>query len=1533
MKLLLVGQTKIDQFILPETIDGNYWFKIKDENGKIKDFANIDSKNEQWLIHKNEYLTLYQNNQEVSELYLNLYQVYIVKFRETIMVLYTLPTYETNYTYVKIKKPIIIIGSSSNCDIAYENDFISEIHTKLYQKEGKWYVENFGNKISTFLNEQSIRMKELKIGDTLFISGIYLIFMGSFCVITNPLNKLKISSVAFQKMEQSTYTYQNTEVPDLAELELYHENDYYQYTPRLRSRIEPKVVEIDDPPSSQIAEEMPLFYTLAPMLLMSMTSMVSGGMAIFRLASGEITFFNALPSLIMCIAMMGSAFIFPIITKRYNKKRQRQREELRQKKYSEYLEEKRKELDEIVREQTQILNENLISLESCYSLIENKKRIIWERKPKDDDFLTIRLGIGEVPLQLQLNYSKEKFTLQSDNLKEKVSHLTKHYRMLRDVPMPFNIGEKYIHAILGDRELSKQFILGLILQLVTFHSFVNLKLIFLLNDENKELFQFVKNLPHTWSNDKSIRFYATSLDEMKNVSLFLETIYTGRKTSLEESEQKESSFRSFEPYYQIITDDFRTVKNLGIINNILEDNQNYGFGISILASRLNELPNECKAYLYIDKTNSGYFENNLTTQNQKVFQIDSFPNLNMYQLSKTLANIPMKLESAESSLPKMITFLELYQAGKVEQLNILNRWKNSNPMTSLAAPIGVYPNGETFELDLHEKSHGPHGLIAGSTGSGKSEFIITYILSMAINYHPNEVQFVLIDYKGGGLAGAFENKETGFRLPHLAGTITNLDTVEMKRSLASIQSELRRRQQKFNEARDSLNESTIDIYKYQRLFRQGLVKEPISHLFIISDEFAELKSQQPEFMSQLISTARIGRSLGVHLILATQKPSGVVNDQIWSNSKFKVCLKVQDKSDSMEVIKRPDAAEIKETGRFYLQVGYNEYFALGQSAWAGAKYIPVDKPRKRLDDSISIVNQIGYVEKSLNDVVTKVTIEDLGEQITNVMSLLIATAKKVDVQAKKLWLDAIPELITLIDLRTKYNPQIIPYQIEPMIGEYDDPNNQRQELLKLNLTEDGNTIIYGMSGSGKENLLQTILYDTMVTHKPNEVNFYLIDFGAETLKVFRKFPHVGDVVTMDETEKLNNLFRMLLKELEIRKELFVDYGGTYQNYCKQSGFTVPQIIVMINNFEVFQENFENTGLTDTLIKLSRSSSKYGITFILTATALNSVRYKLSQNYPNVLSLRLTNKGDYSSIFGRTDGIEPSDYFGRGLVKLEGIYEFQTAFIAPSEELNETIKVTAQKLMNAYPDKAKAVPILPDKVTYDLLKNEITDLSTLPIGVEKESLNIAKYPLEHNLGHLFITKYLNNIENFYGELLKILSNYGINVILDGESIIDATKIGDATLETNDFKSMIAKLNADVNYRMQNEMENTRPIICVMIGMKRIFESLDSEGKEILKRMMTNMSTYKKYYKIIFLDTPENIKCVEYESWFKSCIDTNSGVWIGTGIDNQFLINLNNTTKEMRSEIPSNFGYIIIRGTAKQIKLIEESESIHNMETLI
>lgn len=188
-----------------------------------------------------------------------------------------------------------------------------------------------------------------------------------------------------------------------------------------------------------------------------------------------------------------------------------------------------------------------------------------------------------------------------------------------------------------------------------------------------------------------------------------------------------------------------------------------------------------------------------------------------------------------------------------------------------------------------------------------------------------DVGFVIIDFKGGGMANQFKD------LPHMMGAITNIDGREINRSLLSIKAELVKRQSLFAQA------GVNHINDYIKLFKKGAVEQPLPHLIIIVDEFAELKAEFPDFMKELISAARIGRTLGVHLILATQKPAGVVDAQIWSNSKFKLCLKVQTKEDSNEVIKTPLAAEIVEPGRAYFQVGNNEIFELFQSAYSGVK--------------------------------------------------------------------------------------------------------------------------------------------------------------------------------------------------------------------------------------------------------------------------------------------------------------------------------------------------------------------------------------------------------------------------------------------------------------------------------------------------------------------------------------------------------------------------------------------------------------------
>lgn len=1524
MLVTLIGRNSIHRIVLPQTPIGNYW--LSDKTGPIeKRLVNIEGKEGNWQvisnnnvkIINNKYINIFNDdirikNENVEEgiidkIILKEYGMYCVCLGQSkeIFILYCAPVYEKNFEHLSVKNTNeILIGSGSENNIIYNNALVAKTHARIMLEQGNWVLQNYDSRFGSIVNNKPIFRENVRLqnGDTIFIMGLKIIIMGRKLIINNPMGLVKYTSNLEPINQPEIIPVEDDQGQEDEVVELYKESDYYSRAPRITNVIERKKIKIDPPPSSPDKDEMPMALMLGSTLSMGVVMLVSGFQSVGGLINKTTTIAEAWPALLTTVIMLIGMLLIPILNTRYQKKQKVKYEERRQKRYKRYINSKIEIIDHIMTKQRSILFENYLPTEDCANIISSRDSRLWERKIEDKDFLTVRLGKGDEPLDIEIEYPEESFTMDDDNLVEILKTLGNKSKTLKDAPITLSFIEKQISAIVSKNdEIERKFLQDLLIQLVTFQSYDDFKLVFFLKKDKQKLFDYVKILPHVWDNTKQIRFFADDLTDMKEISKYLEEDFNNRLQYASD----DIDYKSFSPYYLIITDNYKEIENVKIISEILKTKQNIGFGLICLANNLVQLPNECKTFVVLEENSGMILESEMSQEQKKQFVFDNSTTFNINRLFTKLANIPIKYTAgSKQMLPNSFTFLEMYDVGRIEQLNILERWKKNDSTMTLSVPIGVDSAGSLIPLDIHEKYHGPHGLIAGSTGSGKSEFIITYILSLALNYHPDDVALVLIDYKGGGLAGAFKKKDVV--LPHLVGTITNIDKVGLQRSLDSIQSELRRRQIMFNEARNLTDESTIDIYKYQKLYHEGIVKEPIPHLLIICDEFAELKQQQEEFMDELISVARIGRSLGVHLILATQKPAGIVNDQIRSNSKFGICLKVQDSSDSMDVIKKPDAANLKKAGQFYINVGNDEFFALGQSGWSGAPYIPADTTKKEVDNSIEFISNIGAVVKKVDDYRPKVG-NSLGDQLTNIVKYMSDIAEQENIKSRQLWLDNIPADIYLEETKEKYKVKVENNIISPVIGEYDDPFNQRQGVVKFNLSKDGNIIIYGNAESGKESLLSTLIYETMTTHSPEEVNMYILDFGSEALKIFKNSPHVGDVVFANDEEKIKRLLDMLKKEMVIRKEILSEYNGDYKQYLKMASKPMPMIVIIMNNYEVFSENYLDT-YEDTFQALTREGLKYGLVFIMTASTFSDVRYRLSQNFKEQLTLQLNNDDDYFNIFDRIGKKRPSHLFGRGLIKIEdGIYEFQTARICNTEDWNSKIGNTIDKLQEEYSARAKHIPVVPKRISLDDVKADLKDITSVPVGISNKTLETVTWDFKKNFGTMITCKSVQDITDFFTNVideLNRLEDVDLNVF-DSERIIQMKK-GEAVEKYKEFLLKMAS------------KDNGKHKICVFIGVDKFINELD-ETEDEFGRLISEMEE-KENYSFVIIENANKIKNHEYDSWFKDYVSKDDGIWVGSGIEDQYLINILSDRRELVNNCNISFGYVMKQGNANMVKLL-------------
>lgn len=1283
---------------LPKTAEGFFRFPNCPELA----FLSISAKSGRWVaVCKNPAFFQDVPISQSYEIPLSDGQLLKISFEEKTYFLYVEKVFKEfrlfkNYHFPSHTK--IKIGNNSNNDIYYINPYISSVHAVISHDSGYWELQNNSNYHGVFVNgKRALESTPLSIGDLIFIMGLKFIIGPNFLSISSGSGKITINHNALSPLATPTHTgYSNYYNQDSSE----EKNRYFNRYPRKHFELEHKTISVDGPPMSMAKNQMPLVLRMGGSMVMSGAAAMAGN-----------------------YTMLLSSVLFPFLSSKYTEQQRQEYEKLRLRKYTEYLEAKKAEISSACASEQKALNQMFPLPEDFCSPVQKKSRL-WERRPTDNDFLQLRLGTGQRPLSAEFEYPEKRFELDSDDLEDKMYQLVEKTYFVQNAPILLSLIDTPVSGILGSRKVVLAYVLRMAIQTAFFHSYDEVKMIFLVSEEELEYLKELRYLPHVWDDLRTIRLIATNDAEAYAIGDYIKSQTEEENTGSQSDLQRILKKR---PYYVIFALEKKLLDGHEVIKDIIQSDEN--IGVSVIAA-FDELPKEAKKIILLKSDGKNIYRDLTANGGDDIsFSADQWNNDKFRELARTLANTSLKAATQVQEMPKMVTFLDMFQAGRLEQLNPLKRWRENNPVASLATPVGVGADGSLFTLDLHEKRQGPHGLVAGMTGSGKSEFIITYILSMAVNYHPDEVAFVLIDYKGGGLAGAFENPHTGVRLPHLAGTITNLDGASIQRSMISIESELIRRQKVFNEVKSTVNEGTMDIYAYQKLYRAGKVSEPMPHLFIISDEFAELKQQQPEFMASLISAARIGRSLGIHLILATQKPSGIVDDQIRSNTKFRVCLRVQERSDSMDMLKRPEAAELTDTGRFYLQVGYNEYFALGQSAWCGAPYEPQDKITVQHDDSLEFIDTTGQVIAKARSTPRKTS--SGMTQIVAVVKYLSDLAASQGISSRQLCLPELPKSLDFNTFQRENGKEDNAMSI--CLGLLDDPENQQQFPLKVDFGNCQNLLITGSKSSGKTVMAQNILYALSKKLSPQDFNFYVLDYSSRLMKLFKPLPHCGAVLCEEDSDSLDEFFKLINLLVAERKRIFSELEvDSFEAALSKKH--LPLVLVVIDNISGLNSSKSGEAHSYKLHNYMKNSANYGIKYVVTCSHMNEVPSRIRTELPARICLHVKDKYDYNELLGCKVSYLPPELPGRGLYKTdERALEFQGSLIQAAEDdkgRTAYVKSTVEALCSYYKGKAEArhMPVISENATYQDFCRQFSR-GRIPLGYSRQNNKPVALPLK------------------------------------------------------------------------------------------------------------------------------------------------------------------------------------------------------------
>ncbi|WP_052366813.1 FtsK/SpoIIIE domain-containing protein [Paraoerskovia marina] len=858
---------------------------------------------------------------------------------------------------------------------------------------------------------------------------------------------------------------------------------------------------------------------------------------------------------------------------------------------------------------------------------------LWSRRPEHWNFLLVRLGTGTMPSRCTVD---EPSTIDEKVFADAVAEVLEPHRTLTAVPVVESLPDAGAIGVAGDDRAVGPTLDALVVQLTALHSPAEVAVAALVAPERAADLQWLTWLPHTGGPHGPLTVPQLA-DEPRSADALvddLERLIAQRMpsggprrrgelgvddTALDRGGDVGTSSGSRRdqvclPAVVLVVTEGAPTDRARLVQ-IAERGPDAGVFVLWVAPTVEALPAACRTYVECgDRPRAGLVRSGVRVDDLVPERTGPAEAVEYARRMAPVEDAGCVVEDA-TDLPRSVSLLDLLGPETAEDPTVISgRWDENRPglgrARRLTAVVGS-AGREPAVLDL--RADGPHALVGGTSGAGKSEFLQAWVLGLATAVGPDDVTFLFVDYKGGS---AFAECT---RLPHCVGLVTDLTPRLVQRALTSLRAEIVHREQLLHRA------GAKDLVELER---RGDGTAPPA-LVIVVDEFAALVGEVPEFVDGMVDIAQRGRSLGIHLILATQRPAGVVRDNLRANTALRVALRMADPADSTDVVGVPDAAHLDPAtpGRAVLSTGPGRTRGF-QAAYAGGwtRRTPerdgVEVATRRLGTPVPWERP-------------HVAIPDADPGDTDLQRLVAVARTAFDRTGRAVprrpWVAELPDVVALADLGPASRDALV-------VGLADHPDRQVQEPALFLPAVDGHLVVLGTGGSGRSTVLRTVAASAA---SGPETHVYVLDAAAGDLRPLERLDHVAAVVPDDDVDRVEALWRTLSRELAVRSE------------ARAEGRPVPgpRVLVLVDGFGTFREEAEASGRSrwlDVLRDLLAEGRAVGLHVVLSADRLAAIPTWARSLVPRVLRLRSAEEG----LLASADVPEAGAPAGRGV--LEGV---------------------------------------------------------------------------------------------------------------------------------------------------------------------------------------------------------------------------------------------------------------------------------------